>query len=376
MKQIFIIIILFSLTACSQQDKTAFDPPHDLKDGWSISKPEVAGFDRQMLEESIGNASTENSKLDAIVIARDGKLIVDQYFNGYAPDKLHKIWSITKSVTGTALGIAVDKKLLAAEDSIYKHLGPYRPYLDSAARSITIEHLITMTSGIEWVSLGGPGTSGFELPYSKDWIKFILNQPHTNTPGEVYNYSDANTLLLALIMKNASKQEVHQFSKQYLFEPFGITHYEWDTQSEFWTKTAGNELPGAKIPAEIEYKKPFADLTNTASGLRMRPRDLCKFGQLYLNNGKWNQQQVVNKEWIEASTKPHFGNKDYGYHWRLMSSQDKACYYATGFGLQRIFVFPTLELVVVLTQHHYETMPEGDKLTKKLLDDLLLAIKE
>ncbi len=373
---IIILTVIFSLLACNQKEEKELTIPSDLRDGWTVSKPDKEGFDQPALKKTINNIATVNPKLDGIVIARHGKLIIDQYFNGYAPAKLHKIWSITKAISGTLLGILSDKGLLSVQDSIYKYLKHYITDTLVSARNITIEHLITMTSGLEWVELGGPKSAGFQLAYSNNWIEFTLSQPEVNPAGEIFNYSTGNTILLAPIIKDVTNKQASAFAKTHLFNPLGITHFEWDTQSEFWTKTQGGELPGAKRPTAIEYHQPYASLTNTGSGLRMRPRDLCKFGQLYLNNGKWNDQQIVSKSWIKASTHPHYGNTEYGYHWRLMTFDDEPCHYATGFGLQRIFVFPKLDLVVVMVQHHYETMPEGEKLTNQLLEDILKAIKE
>lgn len=373
---IIILTILFSLTACSQKDKKNFATPQTLNDGWEISEPDKAGFDKEKIEKLISNISNENSELNSLVISRHGKLIVDEYFNGYSPDSLQKIWSITKAITGTIIGIAADKGLLSEKDSIYKYLTDYIPNSTISKGAITIEHLMTMTSGFEWVELGGPKSAGFQLAYSNDWIAFTLNQPHTNVPGTTFNYSTGNTMLLAPIIKNATGQQADEFANDNLFLPLGITNYEWDTQSEFWTKTQSGELPGAKRPADIDYTKPFSDFSNTGTGLRMRPRDLCKIGQLYLNKGKWNEKQIVSEKWINETTQSHFGNLDYGYHWRLMNFQNNSCYYATGFGLQRLFVFPKLDLVVIMTQHHYETMPQGEEWTNQFLTKLLETIKE
>lgn len=369
-------IACFSIYACRPSQNAPFNPPQVLNDGWHVSTAEEEGFLQNRFEEIISNIPENNSQLDGIVVARHGKLIADQYYNGYSADKLHKIWSITKPISGTALGIAVDKGLLSITDSIGDYLDNYIADSSSITRSITIEHLITMTSGIKWIELGGPSSSGFQLAYAEDWIDFVLSQPQVKSPGLEYNYSTGNTVLLAPIMKLATGSQTKEFTNQHLFTPMEITNYEWDTQSEFWTKTQSGELPGTKQPSRIEYKKPFADYTNTGSGLRMRTRDICKLGQLYLNNGKWDNQQIVSEAWVKSSIQAHYGNDGYGYHWKLMTFQEEPCYYATGFGLQRVFVFPNLDLVIALTQHHYETMPRGEDLTNFLLKDILQTIRE
>lgn len=371
---ILLLLTITALTACSNKKTSEANTPVMLEGDWLISSLEKEGFDSLKLVEVINDASSANKKLDGIVIARHGKLVLERYYNDYSADKLHKIWSITKPITGTLIGIASDQGMLSVTDSIYHHLENYSIDSNSAVRGITIEHLITMTSGLEWVELGGPKSAGFQLAYSKDWVDFTLSQPVVHKPGTVFNYSTGNSMLLAPILKKTTGKQARDFAKEFLFEPLEITNYEWDLQSEFWTKTQGNELPGAVQPPTINYEEPFASLTNTGSGLRMRPRDLCKFGQLYLNKGKWNDKQVVSEDWINASTQSHFNNPDYGYHWRLMTFNKESCYVATGFGLQRIFVFPKLDLVIVTTQQHYETMPEGNKLTRQLVNEILNTI--
>src|SRR5690606_14163626 len=138
-----------------------------------------------------------------------------------------KVWSITKSITGTILGIAVDKGFLSEEDSIYQYLPDYIPDKNASVGAITIEHLMTMTSGLEWVELGGPKSAGFQLAYSNDWIAFTLNQPHTNVTETTFNYSTGNSMILAPIIKKATGFQAHEFANDNLFVPLGITNYEW-----------------------------------------------------------------------------------------------------------------------------------------------------
>lgn len=373
-KKIILCLIGSLFFSCVQKHKAEITPPISTTDDWEVSTPEKEGFKNSKLQETIADFVKDNPKLDGIVVVKNGKLIAETYANGYTIDSLHKIWSITKHITGTLIGIATDKGLLAETDSIYKYLNDYNFDTLSLAKGITIEHLLTMTSGFEWKELGGPKSSGFQLPYSNNWINFVLRQPHKYTPGAVFNYSTGNTLLLAPILKKATHKQASDFAIESLFAPLKITHYEWDTQSEFWSKTQGGELGGAKIPDKIIYDEPFAQLTNTGSGLRMRPRDLCKIGQLYLDSGMWKGTQIVSKQWVNASTRPHFGNTEYGYHWRLATINGYTCFYATGFGVQRIFVVPQANLVVVTTQHNYQTMPQGNKLTEELMANILDAI--
>lgn len=378
MKQLVLTLItFFVLISCKEKkEKVQYKEPEQVKGGWVISTPDKEGVNKAMLEEAVADFSKGNSKLDGLLIARNGKLIVEEYFNGYTLEKLHKAFSITKAVTGTTLGIAIDKGYLSEKDSIYRHLGRYVIDSASVAREITIEHLITMTSGLEWAELGGRNSTGYRLPYSDNWVEFVLSQPKKHEPGKVYNYSTGNTVLLAPIIKNATGKQAREFANENLFMPLGIKNYEWYTQSEFWTKLEGGEMPNVQKPDAIEYDKDFAALTNTGSGLLLRPRDMCKIGQLYLNKGKWEGEQIVSENWITASTQPHFGNEEYGYHWRLTSFEGVPCYYASGFGVQRIFVFPTLNMVVVTTQQNFTSMPKGRKTTNVLIKSIIQTIRE
>ncbi|MCB9252355.1 MAG: serine hydrolase [Flavobacteriales bacterium] len=371
LKFVYPFFLLLFLQSCNKNPGKGFTIPQNLNDGWLISSPEQSGINRKKLEELIGEIEYDNPELNSLVVARHGKIIVDEYFNGYHPDSLQKIWSVTKTITGIIVGIAADNNLLSEKDSIYKHLDPYIHKFDSSKKAITVEHLLTMTSGLEWVELGGPNSAGFKLAYSKDWIDFTLSQPLIKVPGTCFNYSSGNTMLLAPIIKSSTGTQVKEYADEFLFVPLGIAKYQWDKQGEFWNKTQGGELPGAKKPVDLKFKKSFFEYTNTGSGLRMRSRDLCKIGQLYLNNGKWNGRQVVSEEWIKRSRVPHFGNSNYGYLWRLTSIGNSICYYATGFGLQRIFVFPEKDLVIVMTQKHYETMPQGEKWTNRFVNSFL-----
>ena len=250
-KRYFITLLLTCFIASCNEWEGGFSTPQDLNDGWKVSETEEAGFDSEALGRLISAIPAGNQKLNAVVIARHGKLVVDQYYNGYDARKLCKIWSVTKVITSSILGIAVDKGLLKVEDSIYRYMDDYLPLISESAKAITIEHLLTMTSGYKWTEMGGPRSAGFRLAYSPDWIAFTLKQPHVATPGSTFNYSSGNSLLLAPILHHATGRQAAEFAREHFFRPLGITKYQWDLQSEFWTRTEGGELPGAKRPGSI-----------------------------------------------------------------------------------------------------------------------------
>jgi len=372
----YLISILLLITSCYQNRKE-YTYPQQLKDNWSISTPEQEGMDTEIIKRAIPKINGDYGNIDGIVVVRNGKLIVDEYFNGYDADKLHKVFSITKSIVGALVGIAIEQgHLESEEDSIKNYMGHYLKDKHPHLQNLTLKHLLTMTTGLDWVELGDRDSQGMQVPYTNDWIHYVLSQPLNSTPGNTFNYSSGNAMLLAPIIKNATRMQADKFAEEYLFSPLGITHYEWDKMSEFWTKTADGEIPGAKAPTSLDFDTLFLAFPSTGSGLKMRPRDMAKFGQLYLNGGQWEGRQIISKDWIKQSTQEHFGNKEYGYLWRLTEYDFKGekikCYYGTGFGLQKLCVFPTLDLVVVLTQQNYRRMPQGEKETQDIINNYIL----
>ncbi|HYD21185.1 MAG TPA: serine hydrolase [Flavipsychrobacter sp.] len=371
---LFLSAVIF--LSCNNADTTEKQAgPEKLNDGWIVSTPVAEDLKPDLIAEALAY-SADNRKLDALIIIKNGKLVVERYANGYGPGKLHKVWSITKAVTATITGIAIDKGHIPSElEPMYKYLRGY-PMQHTSLQAVSIEHLLSMTSGFAWKELGGPGSPGYELPYSSDWVAFTLQLPHSS-PGKEFSYNTGSYMLFAPIIKNTTGMQADEFAKTHLFESLGINNYQWDKQSEFWTKTKGDELKGARDPGTIKYSDTFAAFTNTGSGLHMLPRDMAKIGQLYLDKGKWNGKQIVSEAWVNKAIQGHYDNTAYGYGWRLMSyeinGKQYPAYFASGFGQQSIIVIPDMQMVVVLAQQHYDSMPEGDRLTSELMNKYILS---
>jgi len=368
------------LISC-QQDKRAYLPPGQTGDNWAISTPDGEGMDIELIEEVVPKISKDYEGIDGIVVVRHGKLILDEYFNGYDSETPHKIFSVTKSIVGAVVGIAIEQGYLKSEeDSIKNYMKNYLTDKNPSLKNLTVKHILTMTTGLDWVELGDKNSQGLKVPFTNDWIEFVLSQSINSTPGTTFNYSSGNAMLLAPIIKNATGIQADKFADEYLFAPLGIKNYEWVKMSEFWTKTEDGEIPGVEEPRSLKYDTVFSEFPGTGSGLKMRPRDIAKFGQLYLNNGQWDGKQILTEDWIKKSTQPHFNNKVYGYLWRLTEFDFKntkiKCYYGTGFGLQKLYVFPTLDLVVVMTQENYRRMLKGEKETQDIIKNYILkAVK-
>lgn len=252
--------------------------------------------------------------------------------------------STTKSITSLLVGIALDAQVLSSVSTpIASYLNADYPNTPALKQGITIEHLLTMSSGLacdDWDALS-PGNEQ-KMYQQTDWVQFILNLPSTASPGAVTQYCTGGPVTLGHILANATKQPVPTFANTQLFGPLGIasTSLQW-----------------------ADYKNHAQ--TDTGGHIRMRPRDMSKIGQLVLQGGKWNGVRVVSNAWITAATThrrdfTQVGNRGgYGYLWWLSKESYKSSTVdvirADGNGGQYIFVIPALDMVAVFTGENYDS---------------------
>jgi CubicO group peptidase (beta-lactamase class C family) len=259
--------------------------PVQLNDGIQTATLKDVGID-----EKIVNAMTDSiiagvyPNIHSVLILRNNKLVYEKYWAGkdeirgtlfydirnHHRDSLHDTRSVTKSVVGAAVLIAhAQGKIKSLNQRVFDFFPEYTRYDTGMKRQITIQHLLNMTAGLEWDEVTSFDTINYErrMNNSPDGIQFVLRQPLVDTPGPKFNYSGGCTQLLAAIVEKATGMPIDKFTERYLFKPLGIEKYTWVKNRD------GN--PSA------------------ASGLRMRSRDMAKFGLLFLNNGKWNGKQII-----------------------------------------------------------------------------------
>ncbi|MFX1266241.1 MAG: serine hydrolase domain-containing protein, partial [Promethearchaeota archaeon] len=272
--------------------------------------------------------------IDSVLIVHNGYLVVEEYLDpAYNETTWHEIYSCTKSVISALVGVAIEEGLLTGVDQKVFSFFPNRTFANPDPRkdNITIEHLLTMTSGLEWheldISYSNP-SNDFGLMYnSADWIQYVLDRPMDDDPGEVWNYNSGTTHVLSAILQNAtgsSPEEYFEWISTRLGEPIGTGDVEWETDPE--------------------------GILFGGSGIKATPRDLAKFGFLYLNNGSWDGEQVIPESWVSASSSGHVstgGGAQYGYQWWVYP--EIGMYTALGYGGQHIMVVPEHDLVVVFT---------------------------
>lgn len=261
----------------------------------------------------------------------------------YKSTDLHTMQSVTKSITSAIIGIAIDRGDFPGVDAKMMDYFPHHQVqnLDDKKRQITIENLLTMTPGFDWdefsVSYNHPKNDCRLMEESPDWVEFVVNRPMAYAPGEHFTYSSGVSQILSKIFLNTSGITISDYAKKHLFFPLGIRDFYWQTTPQ--------------------------GLPDTEGGLYLSTRDLANIGQLYLQKGQWEDQEIIPKTWIKDSVKLHvpdtklYGNgkqnRGFGYHWWILpyTVQEKTSriYTALGYGGQRLFVVPDHNLVAVFT---------------------------
>ncbi|MBT8218261.1 MAG: beta-lactamase family protein [Bacteroidia bacterium] len=377
--------ILFSilLISCYSQDYKpyVYQSPTNINDEISVGTLDEVGINTQLVTKGINRIlSGRHGEIHSLLMYKDGKLVLEEYFEGskfkwdapghrgewvsWKPDMLHRIHSDTKSITAICIGIAIDQGFIGSVDqSIFDYLPDHQHLKKDGKEKITIEHLLTMTSGLHWYEWGAPYSSA-ENPIIGIWysdldpVSFILNGSLEHAPGTHYSYYGGHQILLGEILKYASGMTIDEFSKQYLFEPLAIDTVNWSTKFE-------------------------DGVFEAAGGLEMRPRDMAKVGITFLNDGVWQSTQILDKHWIQKTANPYPGNErinvpgtderrvGYSYSWWTKSitdgSKSSNIYWAGGWGGQRILVAPEYNTVIVFTGGSYLSKVKQMKLVEKYL---------
>jgi len=312
---------------------------------WRTASPQSQQLNRKILKRLIKRIRKNSiSGIDSLLIARNGYLVTEEYFNGWGPNDLHTLQSDSKSVTSLLVGIALQQgKISSIDKPVLSFFPEYRRIrnLDERKSAMTLRDLLTMRTGLDWSEDPYQGSPLFQLNNCQcDWLKFVLDWQMRETPGTRFEYNSGGVILLAGVIRNATSIPTDTFAQRYLFDPLGITQVRW------------------------YYGEPD-NLPHTGGGLNLRPRDMARIGYLLLRNGRWENQQIVSADWVRQSTSrvvkfPRtFASHpvDYGYLWWLLSldgeagtdDRDDDIYTAAGAQGQWIFVIPKYDMVIVST---------------------------
>jgi CubicO group peptidase (beta-lactamase class C family) len=380
---LFVFIFLTTAIAPAQSLAPRSQAPAARNDGWKTATPDSLNVDSHRLAMLTRSVRTwPELGVHAILIERGGRLIYEEYFDGFderwgvplgkismTAESKHDLRSVTKSVVSALVGIAHSEGAIPSLDQpIVEWFPEYAELNTPDRRRVTLAHVLSMTSGFEWnesVPYNDPRNDEIRMTRDQHPLRYALSRSFAVDPGSDFNYNGGLTQVMAAVLVRATKTSLQDYARTKLFEPLGITDVEWV-----------GDLAG--MPA-------------AASGLRLRARDLAKFGSLYLHGGKWNGKQVIPANWIELSTRRHFrfrprtgpdagGEFGYGYFWwyscypsanRLVEART-----AVGNGGQRIFVLPGLDMVVTIFAGRYNDFTTGATLGSTILrEHVLPAVK-
>jgi CubicO group peptidase (beta-lactamase class C family) len=387
---VFLILILFiyySSISCDENRVTEpsgtyqYSVPPPTNDGWETASLQSVGMNQIHLTNLMNRLDEIGEhRIHSLLIIKDGKLVFEEYFlgdkfnlaqftgeTGFDRNDTHNLCSATKSFTSALIGIAIDNGFIQSVDQkVFDFFPEHSDLLNITPekQNMTLEHLLTMKSGLEWddesYPYSDPRNDINRLFNSNDPIRYILAKDLIETPGTFFAYRNCNTNVLGEIVRKASGLRLDYFARDYLFSKLGITDYEWQ-----------------RLPNNVIF---------CSGDLRLRPRDLAKFGQLFLNGGMWENDRVISQGWVDISTQKFtslnnwWGDVDgYGYQWwqweNIYSANYKA-YMAAGWGGQWIVVSPDMNTVVITTAGNYytnEQMPVQTMLVNYILPSIYLS---
>lgn len=347
-----LVVVLLPSMACAESPVRC-GAPTTIEDGWVVSEPQAQQLDPASICAMRGELQKRaNADPHGVVVVRNGVIVYETYFIG--PDQRwpqqhwgeplastphdittrHDLQSMTKSVVALLVGIALDRGMIKSVDVPLLSFFPEYADLGSPERDrITLRDLLTMRAGLDW-PIKPYLAMARRVDASPDPYRVVLEQPMVAQPGKRWRYNNGAAELVGGVVQKATGRRLDQFAKETLFEPLGITDWEWGRMA--------NGDPGASW------------------GLRLRPRDLAKIGQLVLNHGAWHGRQIVSSAWIDDMIAPHVvrPKTTYGYLWwlsrRAVGGHDVDVVSAIGWGGQYLDIVPSLNVVVVVTAGAYD----------------------
>jgi len=293
---------------------------------WRTATPESQGMSSEVLTEMLDTIWKKNYSIDSITIVRNGFVVLDAYNSSNYPQKKHNIYSCSKSVISALIGIAIDKGYIKSVDQPILSFFPEQTAenLNQSKKNLTLKHVLMMATGLNcrdsylyrWIGLA-------EMKRKSDWVKHMIDLPMIAEPGSTFEYCNGATFLLSAVLQKTTGKNALEFANEHLFMPLAIENAEWE-------KNQRGIILGY-------------------NGLYFRPRDMAKFGYLFLKKGKWKEKQLVSARWVNESTQRHISatlTPDYGYQWWIVSPD---IYTAIGYKGQRIYVLKMQNMVVAIT---------------------------
>ncbi|NAS10696.1 serine hydrolase domain-containing protein [Poritiphilus flavus] len=358
----YLFLLLLSLKTAVAQSKDYYP---DEK--WRVSAPEAQGINSKKINDFISllRAGRIQKPITSFAIVKNGYLVVDETFGNYNGNTPHTLQSVTKSITATLVGVAIEQGFIqSTEQKIISFFPEYSSIanMDNHKRDLDLEDALTMRTGQAWT-----GESHLDAlnRYPGDRMKYVLDYKMETSPGKKWYYNSGIAILLGGLLQNASGMYTQEFAQKYLFDPMQISSANWR-----WSHRG--------IP-------------HTGGGLFLKPKDMAKIGYLYLRNGNWKGKQLLPEWWVKKATTRHvtytediagISQLSYGYMWWLMSLDKKArnqvsteIFMAYGHWGQFIFIIPRYDMVVVFTNSSSASYAEELKPISLLFDYVLPAVE-
>jgi CubicO group peptidase (beta-lactamase class C family) len=325
--------------------------------GWRTAPPKVEGMDPAVLATIQGSVASLHPEVRSVLVVRHGYLVYEHYWQGMTASDGNDVQSVTKSVVSALVGIALGEgKLKGLDQTVGELLARHLPpNADPRLARVTLEQLLTMTSGLagDDPSLGGDPHISQRQGASRDWVRHILGRRLATNPGGSFAYSSATSQLLSVVVADATGQSTLAFARARLFGPLGIASAK--APAPVFVAHPAPAVVTAYARAPVAWPTDPQGYQLGFGGLKLPSRELAKLGYLYLNGGRWDTTQVIPADYVAASTRPHSTpppdgpGESYGYQWWVTSQARHPSFLAHGRDGQLIEVVPDLDLVVVIT---------------------------
>ncbi len=355
---VFVALLMFGVAFVpfsNINDVQAVEPDYWPTNGWLTSDPEDQGMNSThidvmdaFIQDGVDNWAWP---LHSFLVIRNGYIVYEFYNSPYDQETLHYLASASKTFTAALTGIALQEGIIESlDDTVVDIFDDHTiANMDTRKQAITIQHLLTMTPGLQWDNNNGY----VNMINSPDWVQHVLDLPMTDDPGVTWTYNSGASHLLSAIIQQLSGTTTLTFAENRLFETLGIDDYLWETDPQ--------------------------GIPSGGAGMELAPRSMAKLGLLYLENGQWEGQQLLPADFVEASsqiqshlTTDQEGNPVSGYGYQTWIYPLIYAYGARGSGGQRILIAPDHEIVVVTTAADQQLVP----LAELFLDYIFASIYE
>ncbi|MFW9958898.1 MAG: serine hydrolase domain-containing protein [Candidatus Odinarchaeota archaeon] len=321
---------------------------------WISTSPEDQGMSSAALDEMMQFIEDSGAPIRGLVVTRNGYIVKEYYSSYYTVNSTHHIFSCTKSFTSTLIGIAIKEGFI---DNVSQRVLGFFPEMtienmDSRKGNMTIEHVLTMTTGLDWnehnISYNDPSNMYNQMFGSDNPVQFFLDLPTMYDPGTHWVYTTGASHLLSAVIQKATNMSTRNFAEEYLFGPLNISIGGWNVDPQ--------------------------GINNGGTQLYISTRTMAKLGLLYLNNGTWNTREILSEDYVTQASSSHVGinaGTAYGYQWWIDTAND--IFSARGSEGQYIFVAPEYNVVVAITARADEP---GEDVSGEVLEYILQSILE